>query len=87
MIRRERNRPSQGRTAIMWVIVLPFLLSGHVSDFPKGWISREAAIPGRRSFYCLSGFTLLSYLLTIGLHQYIELLVSELKHDRSERTK
>lgn len=73
MIRRERIA-SQGRTAIMWVIVFPFLLSVMLvifqgMDFARGntWTTIICALAG----------SLLSYLLTIGLHQYIELLVSD----------
>ena len=47
MIRRERIA-SQGRTAIMWVIVFPFLLSVMLVIF-QGMDFAEA-IPGRRSF-------------------------------------
>jgi len=73
MVKRARIA-SQGKTAIVWVIVFPFLLSMMLvifqgMDFARGntWTTIFCALAG----------SLLSYLLTMGLHPYIELLVSD----------
>ncbi|HCO72456.1 MAG TPA: hypothetical protein DIT57_10245, partial [Enterococcus sp.] len=73
MIKRARIA-SQGKTAVAWVIVFPLLLSFVLvifqgMDFARGntWTTIICGLAG----------SLLSYLLTMGLHPYIELLVTD----------
>lgn len=64
----------QGITSLVWVVVFPFIMNVILvifqgMDFASGqtWITLVASIAG----------SILSLLLTIGLHQYIELLITD----------
>lgn len=73
IVRRERIS-KQGFTAVIWIIVFPFLLNLvlvvfqglNVSD-SRTWTTIICGLAG----------TVLSFLLTMGLHQYIELLITD----------
>lgn len=64
----------QGITSLVWVVVFPFIMNVILvifqgMDFASGqtWITLVSSIAG----------SILSLLLTIGLHQYIELLITD----------
>lgn len=71
----KRQRISQqGWPAVMWIIVFPFLMNIVLVVFqgmdfgdPQTWTTMICGLAG----------SVLSFLLTMGLHQYIELLVTD----------
>lgn len=73
IVRRERIS-KQGFSAVMWLIVFPFLLNIVLVVF-QGLTLTDART--WTTIICGLAGTLLSFLLTMGLHQYIELLVTD----------
>ncbi|HAB95881.1 MAG TPA: hypothetical protein DCE83_03575, partial [Enterococcus sp.] len=73
MIKRARIA-SQGKIAVMWVIVFPLLLSIMLVIFQGMDLARGNTWT---TLVCGLAGSLLSYLLTMGLHPYIELLVTD----------
>lgn len=73
IVRRERIS-KQGFSAVMWLIVFPFLLNIVLVMF-QGLTLTDART--WTTIICGLAGTLLSFLLTMGLHQYIELLVTD----------
>lgn len=73
IVKRERIS-KQGWPAVMWIIVFPFLMTlvlivfqGMNFSDSKTWMTVICGLAGN----------ILSFLLTMGLHQYIELLVTD----------